>query len=103
MYIIVLITVPTKKSAKQISEYLLENKLVACVNIISKVDSFFWWQKKIDKAREMLLIAKTQKKLFTKLVKAVKLKHPYTVPEIIALPIIMGNKQYLRWIGESCG
>jgi len=102
MYIVVLITAPSAQKAKEIAEFILLKKLAACVNIIPKVDSLFWWQGKIDKAKELLLIAKTQKKLFPKLVKAVKLKHPYKVPEIIALPIISGNKEYLEWIDESC-
>jgi len=102
MYIVVFVTVPTKAKAKIIADFLLNKKLVACVNILSKVDSYFWWDEKIDKAKELLLIIKTKKKLFPKLVKAVKSKHPYTVPEIIALPIILGNKSYLDWLNESC-
>lgn len=101
MYIAVLVTVPTIRQAKNIARFLLSNKLAACVNIIPKIDSLFWWQKKVDKAKESLLIIKTQKKIFNKLVKAVKSKHPYDVPEIIALPIISGNKEYLEWIDES--
>ena len=99
---VVLITIPTKPQAKKLASFLLSEKLVACVNIISKVESFFWWQKKIDRATESLLVIKTQKKLFNKLVKAVKSKHPYSVPEIIAIPIVSGNKDYLDWIDESC-
>jgi periplasmic divalent cation tolerance protein len=102
MYIVVLVTVPSARTAKKIAKFLLSNKLAACVNIIPKIESLFWWQGKIDKAKEVLLMAKTQKKLFAKLVKAVKSKHPYEVPEIIALPIISGNRKYLDWIDESC-
>ena len=102
MYIVVLITIPTKPQAKKLSNFLLSKKLAACINIIPKVESFFWWQKKIDRTTESLLVIKTQKRLFNKLVKAVKSKHPYSVPEIIALPIVLGNKDYLDWIDESC-
>jgi periplasmic divalent cation tolerance protein len=102
MHIVVLVTAPSLKTAETIAKFLLLKKLAACVNIVAKVDSLFWWQKKIDKAKESLLIIKTQKKLFGKLAKAVKSRHPYEVPEIIALPIILGNRKYLGWIDESC-
>lgn len=102
MYIVVLVTAPNAEQAKKIASFLLKKKLVACVNIISKVESFFWWQGKIDKAKEGLLIIKTKKKLLNRLIKAVKSKHAYSVPEIIALPVISGNKDYLNWIDESC-
>ena len=102
MHIVVFITIPTKAQAKKLASFLLSKKVAACVNIIPSVESFFWWQKKIDRATELLLVIKTQKKLFNKLVKAVKSKHPYSVPEIIAIPIVSGNKDYLDWIDESC-
>ena len=98
MYILVLVTIPTEVQAKKLAAFLLSQKLAACVNIIPKIESFFWWQKKIDKAKESLLVIKTQKKLFDKLAKTIKANHPYDVPEIIALPIILGNKDYLNWI-----
>jgi periplasmic divalent cation tolerance protein len=79
----------------------MKNKLAACVNIIDNIKSIFWWQGKIDKAKEVLLIIKTKKKLIDKLIKKVKSLHSYAVPEIIALPIIAGNKKYLEWIDES--
>lgn len=102
VYIVVLVTVPDRLLAKKIVNLLLKEKLAACVNIIPGVDSFFWWQGKIDKAKETLLVIKSKKKLINKLIKAVKSRHPYSVPEIVALPIILGNKDYLNWIDESC-
>lgn len=101
MYIVVLVTVPNQIKAKDIANHLILKKLAACVNIIPALYSFFWWEKKIDSAKELLLVIKTKKKLFPKLVKTVKSRHPYSVPEIIALPIICGNKEYLDWIDES--
>lgn len=102
MYIVVLVTVPTKAKAKEIANFVILQKLAACINIIPKIESLFWWQAKVDSAKELLLVIKTKKKLFSKLAKAVKSKHPYKVPEIIALPIVAGNKPYLDWIDESC-
>lgn len=101
-YIVVFVTVPTQAIAKKMARFLLTKKLAACVNIMPAVESYFWWKKKIDRARERLLIIKTKRKLFTQLAKAVQSKHPYDVPEIIALPIVLGNKAYLDWINGSC-
>ena len=103
MYIVVFITASSKKEARKIARGLLEEKLVACVNIIDEVESHFWWQGKIDSAKEALLVIKTKKELFNKLAKKVKSLHSYSVPEIISLPIISGNKDYLKWINDSTG
>ena len=101
MGIVVFITAKDLSEAKRISQKLLEEKLIACVNIVEGVKSFFWWQGKIDNAQEVLLILKSQESLFKKIVKTVKSVHSYEVPEVIALPIVEGNPDYLRWIDES--
>lgn len=101
MHIVIFITASDKKEAQNIARCLLKDKLVACVNIIDKIESFFWWQGKIDKAKEALLIVKSNKYKFRKIVKLVKSMHSYEVPEIIALPIVSGEKRYLRWLNAS--
>jgi len=103
MYQVILVTCPNKKEAKKIATALVKERLVACVNIIDKIESFFWWQKKIDYAKEVLLIIKSKKKNFSKVVKNIKKLHSYKVPEIIALKIVTGEKKYLDWIDESLG
>ena len=100
MFIVVLVTASSKEEANKIARGLLEEKLAACVNILAGLESRFWWQGKIDSAQEVLLVIKTRKTLFNKLAKKVKSLHSYTVPEIIALPIISGNKAYLDWIND---
>jgi len=101
MHIVILITASKKEEARKIAAKLLKEKLVACVNIMDKVESFFWWQGKIDKAAESLMVIKSTKAKFKKIVKSVLSAHSYTVPEIIALPIIAGHKPYLDWIDAS--
>jgi len=101
MYQVILITTKNVQEAKKIANLLVNDKLVACVNIIKDVQSLFWWQGKLDNAKEVLLVIKTKKSKFPKIVKAVKLLHSYSVPEIIALPIVEGNKEYLQWIEDS--
>ncbi len=99
-YVVVLITAPVEK-ASEIATFLVEKELAACVNVIEQVHSTYWWMGKIENDAESLLIAKTKSELFKKLVEEVKKVHPYEVPEIIALPVVDGNEDYLRWIDES--
>ncbi len=101
MNVVIFITCANRKEADKIGNELVAQKLVACVNIIDKVSSIFWWQKKVDSANEVLLIAKSKKSLMEKIIKQVKSLHSYEVPEVIALPIISGNKEYINWINES--
>jgi len=101
MYIVVLVTTSSKKEANRIAQALLKNKLAACVNIVERIKSLFWWQTKIDCASETLLIIKSRKSKLKQIIRRVKSLHSYDTPEIIALPIIGGEKKYLRWVDES--
>ena len=96
--VVVLITVDSPATAQKITDILLAERKAACVNIIPKVESHYWWQGKIEHADELMLIVKTRADLLDELVALVKSIHPYTVPEIIALPVIGGNADYLQWI-----
>ncbi len=101
--IIVLITTPSSREARTIGRRLVEEKLAACANIIPQVASLFYWQGKICRERESLMVIKTQRSCFDRLVKRVQSLHSYSVPEIIALPIVRGSKDYLRWIRKTTG
>ena len=100
-YIVLFITAANAEEAQQISRVLLEQKKAACVNIVPKVKSLFWWEGKIDSEQENLLIVKTKASLLPEIISLVKQVHSYTVPEIIALPIVGGNQDYLDWIEKS--
>jgi periplasmic divalent cation tolerance protein len=101
MYVVVLVTAKNKKEAQKIAAGLIKAKLAACVNIIDKIDSIFFWSEKVDRAKESLLVIKSKKDKLPKIIKLVRSLHSYTVPEIIAIPIISGDKPYLRWIDAS--
>ncbi|MFA6130228.1 MAG: divalent-cation tolerance protein CutA [Candidatus Omnitrophota bacterium] len=101
MHTIIFVTASNKKEAQKISMGLIEQKLAACVNIIDKIDSLFFWEGKVQKAKESLLIIKSKKEKIPKIIKLVKVLHSYKVPEIIALPVIAGDKSYLRWIDAA--
>ena len=99
--VVVLVTAGSKAEAEKIAELLLSRRKAACVNIIPRVDSSFWWQGKLDSARESLLLIKTKPSLLSEIVDLVKAAHSYEVPEIIALPIVGGNEDYLKWIDDE--
>lgn len=97
--IVVLITAPSEEVGRGIAQALLDNKLAACVNIVAPINSLYLWQGDINDDEEVLLIVKSRAELFEQgLIPAVKEVHPYDVPEIIALPILLGDQDYLDWI-----
>ena len=100
-YIVVFITANTTGEAQQIASLLLEQRQAACVNIIPEVESRFWWEGKLDSAQESLLVIKTRASLLPEIINLVKGVHSNTVPEIIALPIVGGNQDYLDWIDKE--
>ena len=100
-YIVIFVTVPNVKEGKKIAFGIINRKFVACVNIVPHLNSLYWWKNRIESSKEALLIIKTKKSLFNKVVREVKRLHSYDVPEIIALPVIKGNKDYLKWIDSS--
>ena len=99
--IVVFITASDEEEASKIARALVEERLAGCVNIIKDIRSIYSWQGKIEDEKEVFMVVKTQKTLFDSLIKRVKELHSYTVPEIIALPIIQGSEDYLKWLKEA--
>lgn len=97
-YCIINCTTSSKVNAMEISEYLIENKLAACVNIIPNIVSVYKWEGKIVEGQEFLMVIKTKQSLFKKVEKAIIERHEYELPEIVATPIVKGNKEYLKWL-----
>lgn len=98
--VVILVTAPSIDEARKIGNALVEERLIACANIIPQVESIFYWQDKVCNEKEALMVIKTRKKLIEKIIKRVKALHSYTVPEVIALPIIKGSKDYIKWLKE---
>jgi len=98
---VVFITASSPAEGKTIADALVNEKLAACVNQVPGISSTYSWQGKVERATEVLLIAKTGWPLVNPLIARVKELHSYTVPEVIALPIAHGNPAYLRWIDET--
>jgi periplasmic divalent cation tolerance protein len=94
--ILVYITNPTRKSAEKIAKFLLEKRLIACVNIF-EIKSLYWWRNKIEKANEFVLIGKAVEKNYQKIKSEVKKIHPYKIPCILKIKTA-ANKEYLDWL-----
>lgn len=101
MHIVIFITCANNKEAGVIADALIKNKAAACVNVVGRVESVFWWEGRVDRSREVLLVVKSSKSKWNKIIKIVRSLHSYKVPEIIALPVIAGHKPYLEWIDDS--
>ena len=99
-YIVVYVTAPAE-AAPGLARTLVEERLVACVNIVPGLRSFYWWKGKVEDEPEVLCIMKTRSRLFEALRDRVQALHPYEVEEIVALPILAGNPQYLDWIDDN--
>jgi periplasmic divalent cation tolerance protein len=100
-YVVLFITTGADEEAQLISRVLLEQRKAACVNIVPEVSSLFWWRGKIDSSRESLLVVKTKASLVDEIVQMVKGIHSSDVPEVIALSIVGGSRDYLDWIEKE--
>ena len=101
-YSIVLVTAPNLKSARSLARAALQARLIACANLIPKIESHYWWRGKIESGAEVLLVLKAQKSKLAVLEKLVLARHPYDTPEFIVLPLSAGNIKYLDWLAASC-
>ena len=99
--VVVLITVPDEKAARKLAKPLVEEGLAACVNTVPGVRSIYRWEGKTCDEPEVLLIVKTRRACFEALERRVREVHPYSVPEVIALPIVEGSAPYLDWVAAS--
>ena len=97
-YLHVLTTIDSEEKAGELQRLLVEERAAACVQILGPISSLYWWEGKIEQAQEWLCLAKTRRSEFRRLERLVKEHHPYETPEIIALPILAGNDDYLKWI-----
>jgi periplasmic divalent cation tolerance protein len=98
---VVLITVGSLEEADKIAQALVQRMLAACINIVPSIASVYRWQDKVQRDNEALLIVKSRRDVFEHLTRCVKELHSYETPEIIALPIVAGDVDYLRWLDSS--
>lgn len=98
---VVFVTASNSREAKTLTRHLVGEKLAACVSVVPRIQSTYWWKGKIEQGREILLIIKTERKKLNVLVRRIRTLHSYAVPEVLALPVVAGNAAYLKWIKAS--
>ena len=99
---IVLVTASDLKTARSLAKAALKAKLIACANLVPKLESHYWWQGKIESGAEVLLILKATKANLVALEKLILAQHPYETPEFLVLSLRAGSSKYLDWLAASC-
>ena len=100
MFRVILVTAPAK-DAEKLAKRLLTERLIACANLIPNIKSLFWWQGKLDSAKEVLMTLKAPKKNIKRLMKRIAELHPYDVPEIVVLKVENAWKPYAKWVKQE--
>lgn len=97
----VYLTTRDKAEAKKLGKALVESRLAGCVNILDGMESYYWWEGKVEHGKEAVLIAKTKMSSVNALLVEVRKRHSYSCPCVLALPIEGGNPDYIKWLSES--
>lgn len=101
-FALVLVTAPDMKTARRLAKTALAARLIACANLIPKIESHYWWQGKLETSAEVLLVLKTTRARLAKLERLILAAHPYDTPEFLVLQPNQGNARYLAWLqGET--
>lgn len=99
--LLVLVTAPNMKTARRLVNEALKSRLVACANLVSTLESHYWWQGSIERSKEVLILFKTTKARMAALEKLILAVHPYDTPEIVAIRLSSGTPRYLDWVANS--
>jgi len=97
-YIQTLTTTATKPAAQAIARAVVERRLAGCAQVVGPITSTYWWQGKVETAEEWLCVMKSRQDLYEQLEQAICEVHPYEVPEILAMPVVEGSRDYLDWL-----
>ncbi|MBK4716017.1 MULTISPECIES: divalent cation tolerance protein CutA [Tenebrionibacter/Tenebrionicola group] len=99
--VVVLCTAPDEPTAQELASQILREKLAACATLLSGATSMYYWEGKLEQEYEVQMIIKTDKDNLDRLLAYLKANHPYQTPELLALPVIQGNSEYLSWLYAS--
>lgn len=102
-YVQVLVSIDSQERARALQQVLLQERAAACVQILGPISSAYWWEGQIEEVQEWLCLAKTRRSEYSRVERLVKANHPYETPEILAIPILLGNRTYLDWIDAETG
>jgi periplasmic divalent cation tolerance protein len=100
-FVAVLVTAPDLKTARLLAQAALKARLVACANLVPKIESHYWWEGKIECGTEVLIIFKTRKSRLAALEKLILVRHPYDTPEFLVVPLSAGSQKYLDWLAAN--
>ena len=100
-FVLALVTAPDLKTARRLANAALRARLIACANLVSRVESHYWWEGKIENGKEVLMLLKTTTPRLAALEKLIIERHPYETAEFIVLPIAKGSPRYLAWLEKS--
>jgi periplasmic divalent cation tolerance protein len=100
-FAVVLVTAPDLKTGRALAKSALEARLAACVNLLPRIESHYWWSGRIESSAEVLLVLKTNRAKIAALERTLLARHPYETPEFVALPLTAGNRRYLDWLLAS--
>jgi periplasmic divalent cation tolerance protein len=100
-FALVLVTTPDLKTARALAQAALTARLVACANLVPRLESHYWWQGRMDSSAEVLLMLKTTRAKLGALEKLILDRHPYDTPEFLVLSLVSGNGRYLAWLAQS--
>jgi periplasmic divalent cation tolerance protein len=100
-YIQVFTTVERREDAERIADMLVGKRLAGCVQIIGPITSTYRWKGNVETAEEWLCVIKSEKNLYVELEEAIREVHPYETPEIVAVPIVAGDREYLKWLDDE--
>ena len=100
-FVLVLVTAPDLKTARRIARVILQARAAACVNLVPRLESHYWWLEKIESSREVLLLIKSTRAKLADLEQFVFANHPYDTPEFVILSLAGGNARYLKWLANS--
>ena len=100
-FALALVTAPDMKTARRLGRAALQARLIACANLLSKIESHYWWQGKLERETEVLMVFKTTTRRLAALEKLVVAKHPYDTPEFVVISVAGGNNRYLDWLAGA--
>jgi periplasmic divalent cation tolerance protein len=98
-FVLALVTAPDLRTARRLARSALKRRLIACANLVPRMESHYWWRKKLETGAEVLMLLKTTTRRVTALERLVIAEHPYDTPEFIVLSLQQGNRRYLDWWG----
>lgn len=100
-FVVALVTAPDLKTARALAQLALKARLVACVNLVPGLESHYWWQGKLERSTEILMVLKTSRTKLARLEKLILAHHPYDTAEFLSLPLDKGAKRYLDWLAST--